>query len=172
LATHESCARDCDAGAEEACFLAALAAEDSGDDATARGFYQRACVGGLPIACTNLGAQAFTSKNDLPPDCALSLFESSCAKGEAFGCGMPGRVFAEGFGRPADPARARAMLEAACDELGHFPCHFLGIYLAEGRFGAVDLPRAKEKLARACKTKYRPSCEALDKLEKSDGSEL
>ncbi|MGZ3418310.1 MAG: tetratricopeptide repeat protein [Polyangiales bacterium] len=170
--TNESCSSDCDAGSEGACFFAALAAEDAGDDAKSRELYQRACVGGLAIACTNLGAQAFTKKNDLAPDCALSLFESACAQGEPFGCGMAGRVFAEGFGRKADPARARALLEAACDEHGHFPCHFLGIYLAEGRFGAVELPLAKEKLARACETKYPPACKELAKLQKSDGSQL
>jgi TPR repeat protein len=170
--TQETCASECDAGSEDACFYAALAAEDAGDEGRARELYQRSCVGGLAIGCTNLGAQAFASKNDLPPDCALSLFEAACSEGEPFGCGMAGRVFAEGFGRKADPARARAMLEAACDQYGHFPCHFLGVYLAEGLFGAVDIPLAKQKLARACETKYAPACEALAKLQKSDGSQL
>jgi len=154
----DACEADCASSRAYGCFAMALVHEQNDDDQRAGKYYRRACQLGAPIACTNFGAQAFAGKGNVAPACALTLFESACATGEAFGCGMVGRVYAEGFGIAPDPARAQKVLDSSCKALGGFPCFALGLYLRKGTFGEADPDGARRAFERACATKYKPAC--------------
>lgn len=157
-----ACEADCASSRAYGCFAVGLIHEQDGNDAGAAKYFRRACQLGAAIGCTNLGAHAFAGKSNVAPACALSLFEAACGAGEDFGCGMVGRVYAEGFGVTPDPARARKVLEASCKALGAFPCFALGSYIRKGTFGEPDPDAARRAFERACATKYKPACAEVE----------
>lgn len=160
----DACERECAQRHADACFVRGLLAERA-DEPTSASWFRRACVAGSAIACTNFAATGFAKKSPLDGACMLALFESACAAEEPFGCGMIGRMYAEGRGVTADPGRAKKQLDQACTKFGGFPCHFLGLYLADGKLGPADLAAARTALERGCKTGYKPACASLDQLE-------
>lgn len=165
----DSCAAPCERGEGEACYAMGVGLQDRGQAAEGETYFERACLAGSAIGCTNFGAGLLKDATDpMAPAvvCAARLFERTCAAGErAWGCGMWGLVLSRGEGVASDPARALEVLDRACAMTEYFPCDVLGLAHRQGLFGEPSIDAARHAFARGCRGGYEPSCEALAALD-------
>jgi serine/threonine protein kinase/TPR repeat protein len=115
------CTTACDGGSAAACNdLGVDYATGDGvarDPAKAIALYRRACKGGLPRACANLGWMHFNGEGgvDKDPVLAASFFQRACDGGAAMGCLGVSRAYAEGLGADRNPEQAFLYAEHACN---------------------------------------------------------
>ena len=89
------------------------------EPARAVSLFERACSGGNPEGCENLG-WAYQIGSGVGPDMsrALKFYQKACDGKYALGCDRLGDAYHEGRGVGQDYTRASALFERACD-LGH-----------------------------------------------------
>jgi hypothetical protein len=138
-----------------ACFARGVELQGEGAPSdVADAMYLRACRLGLPIGCTNYAAGLWFRQDAAAP-CAERLFQLSCAAGEAWGCGMLGRMIVEAG---KEIPRGREILERSCQKLGRFPCRVLALQIERGTVGPSDAATVQKLLARACETGDPDAC--------------
>lgn len=95
------------------------------------------------------------------------LFARSCAQGDASGCGNLVELYVrDGFGDPADVARAVSRLEAAgFDASGRSP-YLVGLAYATGRGRPVDEHKALQLFERSCRAGWREACREREAIER------
>ena len=148
----------CKTGDERSCIGLGYAANASGADDEARGFYEKACRLGAANGCTNYAATVWAGKStDSELTCARRTFERACTAKEPFACGMVGRIMIESTTPPAY-ANGRRYLSAACDELGGFSCRVLARHLESGKLGDYPPEQVPTLLKRACATGDPDAC--------------
>ena len=153
-----ACRLKCRTGDERSCIGLGYAANASGADDEARGFYEKACRLGAANGCTNYAATVWASKStDAELTCARRTFERACTAKEPFACGMVGRIMIESTTPPAY-ANGRRYLSAACDELGGFSCRVLARHLESGKLGDYPPEQVPTLLKRACATGDPDAC--------------
>jgi TPR repeat protein len=165
----KECRAACEHGHASACVEVAYVLE--GDPATvleAAAMYQRSCVAGLPIACTNYGSYLLRGKPglDADPACAYRIHRWACdVGGEPWGCGMVGLELGDGNGVALDIPAAKQVLVTACTNLGGFSCWIIANAMETGGYAtAVDVDGALVMYQRACRTGFTNACADADRL--------
>jgi TPR repeat protein len=163
------CRAACERGRAVACVEVAYVLErDPETILEAAAMYQRACIAGLPIACTNYGSYLLHGQPglDADPVCAYRLHRWACdVGGEPWGCGMVGLELGEGNGVAADVPAAKQVLVTACSNLGGFSCWIIASAMEIGDYGtAVDVEGALVMYQRASRTGFTNACADADRL--------
>lgn len=107
-----TCLRECEGGATDSCFNAALDLEAAGLlPGPTQALFTRACVLGMASGCTNAAAGR-TPQGGLDDECSLRTFGLACeVSGDPWGCTMLGASLLQ---RGVEPDRARVALTRAC----------------------------------------------------------
>lgn len=161
----EPCRRKCERDDAEACFSLAVEAQQRAQAAESQALFERACVLGHAVACTNYGAGLRARDVADEQACATRIFERTCSAGELrWGCGMLGAALALGEGTARDAARAHAILVRACDATEFFACRVLGTGYRNGWFGEPSPDEAVRAFQRACEGGLDDACHDADAL--------
>lgn len=145
------CRAACNLGSAGACVEVAYALQrDPAKEGEAYAYFQRGCLLGEPIACTNYAARIWALDHiDAQLTCARRTFERACSAREAYACGMVGRIMLENTEPPAI-APGRRHLESSCRDVGGFPCRVLAKHLESGKLGEYPPGEIGKLLAQAC----------------------
>jgi uncharacterized protein len=126
------------------------------DLARAKMLEERACAGGNPDGCFNIGFASLFGMIGIERDTvrAAKLLEATCAGGHSNACFQLG--WNHEFGRtvPRDYKRAVVFYQQACDAAvdatDMIACHFLGSAYDQGRGVTEDAARAAQLYERVC----------------------
>jgi TPR repeat protein len=154
-----SCKQACADGDAFGCILHAYALQQAEAVDEAQTAFGRSCKLGLAIACTNYGAWLWhkpRSKTDVA--CAKRMFDKACEVREPFGCGMAGRVLAQGAKTDEQRIDARLHFERVCREIGTMTCRMYALHVEKGDLGPPDPAQVKSLMERACSTGDQDAC--------------
>lgn len=148
-----TCAKDCEDGVANGCFLEAQAWEAKSDRDRAARYYARTCKLGMSLGCTNWGANVWiSSKTPSKEVCAKRVFEAACRARDPWACGMHGRFLAVAARTDDERAAARAYFDGSCNDIGDVTCRMFGLHLEADQLGAWTPVMVKALLIRACET--------------------
>ena len=135
------------------------------DLSTAFTYYERACKGGLPEACANLGAM-YEEGWSVPVDLAKAreYYQRTCSERTAVGCTDLGYLYEYGRGVAKDYNVARRAYERAC-EASDKGCNELGCLYSAGHGVVRDVKRAAALYSRACDARLGQGCLNLAQLQ-------
>ncbi len=165
--TFEPALEQCNAGNANACKTVGGAhlrgeAYLAVDEAKASEFLEKACNGGVPAACADLGWIHDRGKQT-PRNVskAAGYYDKACAGKNAYGCQMLGFLHLMGDGVPKDARRAADLLRTACN--ANTPdaaaaCAVLAESYANGLGVTKDPARAASLHAQACRLGPKESC--------------
>ncbi|MDX2092385.1 MAG: hypothetical protein SFX73_31265 [Kofleriaceae bacterium] len=155
-----NCAIACTDGSGDACIAHAYTVQQERDSDAAQEWFVRACKLGVANGCTNVGAYFWTRDEASPADdaCGKRLFELACNAGEAFACGMFGRVLAAEAETPEQQQAARRQLDSACTTYGAMSCRMYALHLEKGELGPSDPATVRALMVRACSTGDDAAC--------------
>ncbi|HEY9144551.1 MAG TPA: hypothetical protein VIM90_11010, partial [Arenimonas sp.] len=139
-----------------------LAAHRSGDTEAARGYFTKACDGGLATSCYSLGVMAYGNADGASdPVQARRHFERACELKARGGCANLGVMLLRGEGGEVDKTRARVAFKFACDASDRDACGSLGNMMVRGEGGAADAVEGRRLLALACNAGDNWSCDRI-----------
>lgn len=163
----ENCKAQCDKNEPNSCYKLAMAYRfgNSGvkrDLATARSLYEKACSGGVAIACVDLGVsleQGIGGSKDV--DGAYAIYKKACDNGEPAGCTWLGTLYTKGLGVQQNIDKAARLYQNGCNG-GHAPgCTFLGFFHQDGKGVTKDESLATQLFERACRGDNGQACHQL-----------
>jgi TPR repeat protein len=124
----------------------------------------KACKGGVPLACTSAG--------DLDAMRAIkggagryremvAHYKQGCETGDPTACRQIGIAYLEGRGVPRSPGAAAVWLERACMPDDPIGCRLLGVMKLQGSGVVRDAERGRQLLVRSCEAKDDEACRLL-----------
>jgi TPR repeat protein len=122
----------------------------------------RACELGSYAACGNLSMGLAMPDVKLDPARVMALSERGCAGGDKLSCAGIALMYLQGWGVPADPAKAAAIFEGLCtkDKMP-MACANLSWLAYAGIGMAKDIARATVLAESACKQGMPAACNVL-----------
>lgn len=143
------------------------------DLAAARGLYKKACEGGLPAACADLGV-AFEHGLGGPKDVdgAYAIYKKACDDGVPVGCSWLGTLYQNGKGVERNPAKAAKLYQSGCNGGHAAGCTFLGLKFLNGDSVAKDQSKAVRLFEQACRGDHGQACSLLaERYDQGQGVE-
>jgi TPR repeat protein/uncharacterized protein YecT (DUF1311 family) len=119
--------------------------------AEAASLYAKACDGGDPRGCNDLGFfyhKGYSVSQDEKK--AFDLYRRSCDGGDARGCGNLALSYSLGKGAPKDPIKAASLHRKACDGKEAWSCTNLGNQYNDGEGVAKDERTAVALFGKGC----------------------
>ena len=160
----EDCRAQCEKNHAQSCdryaVLVSLGKEGSPDPEKANQLFEKACSGGSPSACANLGVRYLHgtgARKD--PKRAASFLEQACNEGEARGCASAAEIYRSGEGGVArDAQRALQLYTKGCDGGDQLACTNLAVLYAGADGIAKDERKALALSTRACQGGNATAC--------------
>ncbi len=132
----------------------------------ARAYFNKACKGGQPGGCFNLGLMLENGVGGPEQlQTARILYKAACDGDMGEGCYYLANMETKGTGGPMDTMAARAHYGEACGLGGIKSCTRYADMLAKGEGGSIDLEQAAVYYDKACKKNYKVACKALYELD-------
>ena len=156
----------CDLGELRGCTVRGAQLAAAKDIAGALRAFDRACRGGEPLACFELGSR-YETGNGVARDvkrAALAYYERACALRVGVACTRAGRLF-ERAPEALDLPKAAAMYEAGCRFGQAESCFNAGVMYAEGRGRAKDPAKALAYYEQACALGLKQICGLVAQLK-------
>jgi hypothetical protein len=128
----------------------------------------RACKGGVPLACTNAGdvdAMRAVKGGAARYKEMVAHYKQGCDAGDPTSCRQLGIAYLEGKGLPKSTSAADLWLERACMPDDPVACRLLGVLRLQGAGVARDGERGRQLLVRACDAKDDEACRMLHAME-------
>ncbi len=159
LTDEADCRAQCEGGDLASCNnLGLLTAEfifdgEPAEQAKAKGLFQRACDGGIAVACVSLGELSQGKEAD-------SAYGRACNHGVGEGCAFQASTYRKGGAMGEDPQRQFALYDRACKLGDGNGCW--GLANSYQRAGPLhDVAASFRVLDRACQAGHAPSCMRL-----------
>lgn len=128
----------------------------------ARARYQKACDGGLAVACSGLASKLEDGQLGTPDaGQALNLYRRACDLGEGYSCMVAGRRLIEGRGVTRDVLAGLAIWRRSCDAGSLLTCRELADAYDRPDLMKPEPKRTAELLERLCAVDYGASCHDL-----------
>lgn len=126
-------------------------------------FYRRACDGGIPLACNDLGALTEAGKGvEQDRSAAMALYRRACEGGTALGChNRDALVIHRQQGTLREQVQVRDRMRKRCEGGKPLACNDLGTMLAKGIGGAEDDAGAAALYRGACASGLLLGCKNL-----------
>jgi TPR repeat protein len=132
----------------------------------------KACKGGVPLACTNAGdldAERAIKGGPARYKEMLAHYKQGCDSGDPTACRQIGIAYLEGKGLSRSTGAAAVWLERACMPDDAVACRVLGLMKLRGTGIPRDVERGKQMLTRACDAKDDEACRTLKAM--AEGTE-
>lgn len=115
----------------------------------AQNYFNRSCIGGNALACSNLASFYYDGKNGINEDKALAgeLYMVGCQGGDSYACNNLAYMYANGISFAKDYFKALQYYKFACDLASPLGCYNLGLLtntnnifgLNKDKLGLIDL---------------------------------
>jgi TPR repeat protein len=128
----------------------------------------KACKGGVPLACTSAGdLDAMRASKGSPARYRemVAHYKQGCDTGDPTACRQIGIAYLDGRGVPRSTSAAALWLERACMPDDPIGCRVLGVMKLQGNGVPRDIERGRQLLQRACDAKDDESCRVLNSID-------
>lgn len=145
----------CDHGAASACTQLSAVAAGRNESKMALLYASKACVGGDPRGCTDLGVLALHGQGTRESrERAQQLFSYACSQGEAQACSLGSWLELDG----GNPAEVRRALASECSGSSYLGCAGFGLLLENGMGGPRDVGGALAAFLKGCDAGEPAAC--------------